>query len=108
MKTGITFFLIILLVTGCFHRSGPAPQSKWDAMLQMEINKNHENPIHFSGLCSKPITDRVKHEMEKSGIVIQTRIDDKFTAIGNTKQIRKLSRLRYVKRLEGAKPVKMH
>jgi len=108
MKTGITCFIIILLLTGCFHKSGPAPHTKWDAMLQMEINRNHEKPIHFTGLCSKPITDKIKVEMEKSGIKIQTQIENKFTGIGNAQEIRKLSRLKYIKRLEGAKPVKAH
>lgn len=106
MKSGIAFFILILLIAGCFHRSGPAAHFKWDAALQMEIKKKHENPIHFSGLCSEPITDEVEKEMEKSGIVIQTRTDNKFTAIGNAEQIRKLSHLKTIMRLEAARPVK--
>jgi len=106
MKTATALLSILLVVSGCFHKSAPPPHSKWDAMLQMEINKDHNKPIHFTGLCSSPITEALRVEMEKTGIEIQTLVENKFTGIGNAKQIRKLSRLHYVKRLEGAKPVK--
>lgn len=108
MKSGIACLLIFLLAAGCAHRSRPAPHSKWDAMLQMEIAKEHRDPIRFSGMCSEPVTDQLKEEMEKSGIVVQSRVDNMFTAVGHAEQIKKLTRLEFVRRLEAAKPVNMH
>ncbi|WKZ68785.1 MAG: hypothetical protein QY331_12570 [Melioribacteraceae bacterium] len=104
MKKKFLFVLLpILLLIGCSTMNDDY-QNKLDQSLRMELsdsgNKDSEQKIQFLGKCNTEITDKMRTELEETGVSVESVIKDIFTATGTRKQIIELAKLESVIRLE--------
>ena len=109
MKTRIHGLLLGVAVLGilldCRSPDSLRAVEKMDARLRLLTEKNRDENVHFTGLCTEAISVETKAQIEHTGVVLQTVTGDRFTAVGQPLQIRKLARLVFVVRLSAAKPV---
>jgi len=94
--------LSLLLLTGC-HRHTHSSQLKMNAELRHQVCEQTDS-IHFSGECRSDITSQIRLQLEKTGITIKNVKGSIFTAKGTSGQIRKLSKLDIIVRLESPTP----
>lgn len=87
----------------------PVIYSKMNAPLRQQLNRAEEE-IRFAGECQNELTSKIRDRIENCGIRIQTVNGAFFTASGTPYQIRKLSRLECIIRLESGSDYryKMH
>ena len=109
----VLFFLSLLilslgipiLIVSC--SSSEYIPGKMDTPLQQKIRQlEKENPneiIQFTGKTNIPISDKIKTELQSTGITTESIVKDIFTASGNIESIKKLTLLEFVTYLELAK-----
>jgi hypothetical protein len=94
---------IPLLTVSCSSSAEYIPE-KMDTPLQQKLRQleteNSEYVIQFNGKADKSISDEMKLEIEKTGVLTESIIGNIFTASGNTESIKKLSMLDFVVYLE--------
>jgi len=98
-------FGIPILIVSC--SSSEYIPEKMDTLLQQKIRQlEKENPneiIQFTGKTNIPISDKIKTELQSTGITTESIVKDIFTASGNIESIKKLTLLEFVTYLELAK-----
>lgn len=102
MYYSLLFSFVVLILFSC--SSTNFDETKIDVLLQQKIslveNESSEEQITFLGKCSKPIGESMKQDITELGIDIQTTIDSIFTASGKADQIKALSNLDFIIKLE--------
>ncbi len=103
MKYIFTLAMLSLLYASCCS-SVPDSKQKFDVPLKLKVEELEKTAsdevVSVFGKCTVPITDDIKKELEQSGALIATVINDTFTASGNTDQIFKLAAVEFVSQLQ--------
>ena len=93
----IHWFMIFIVLTAC-HRLTMEQTIKMNGRLRYLMK--HHTSIRFNGECFSPITAGTEKEIKNTGIRLQSARGALFTATGSPRQIRRLVRLEFIKRLE--------
>ena len=89
--------MILTFLTAC-HRLSMEQTKKMNGRLRYLMK--HHTSIRFNGECLTPITAGTEKEIKNTGIRLQSAKGALFTATGSPRQIRRLVRLKFIKRLE--------
>lgn len=99
----IIVFIIPLVLTSC-SSSGEYIPEKMDTSLNQRISSleknNPKESIQFLGKTSDVISEDIKTELESTGIVIESTVQNIFTAKGRAADIKKLTMFDFVIFLE--------
>ena len=103
----LTLSVVVLMFgLACQPRPTPDISMKMDALMRQFIQEGSRDRVHFSGQCVGMIDDAVRKRLEKSGVQLQTVVEDRFTAVGKRRPILKLARDAVILRLILSKPVR--
>jgi hypothetical protein len=101
----ITVWLIVSLV-GCKKNNADGMADKLDVQLRRELEKGNQTGVSFFIECDTEISDDLREEIEKTGIVLETITGNLSTARGKADQIKALAEQDFIVRLRMARSVK--
>jgi PBP1b-binding outer membrane lipoprotein LpoB len=101
IKMSFSAFLIFLIISGCSSSMNNTEESKYGASLKHKVlSAPPDEVIGILMQADKNISERMREEIEQTGIRVQSVVNEIATAAGIAEQIKESAALPFIIKLE--------